>query len=261
MAAQPESSPLTGRPDSGPPARWRVALHLAVAGDVRFLSHHDELRMLERAFVRARWPLAYTGGFNPRPRLVLPLPRSVGMAADCHLVLVDLVEPRPSEELTASLTPQLPAGYRLLGLLAPAPARVPHPRTIHCEVEVDAADAERLPARIEELFARDTLVVQRGYGPGRASRAIDIRPYLERIQLTGRRLGLRLRYRDQRTARPSEIINELGLAADAYNHRVRRAAVQWDTELCGPETGPLARERKCCFDYQEDDPKEDRRGA
>jgi radical SAM-linked protein len=224
--------------------RLRVALELAIGGDIRFLSHHDELRMLVRALVRARWPLAYSHGFNPKPRMIVPLPRNVGTAAESQLVLVDLCAPRPAGELCASLAGQLPPDCRLLRVLAPAPRVVPHARTVCFELELDAAEVDGVVDRVRGVAAQPALVVQRDYGPGRAPRPVDIRPYIEQIQVDGRRLRLVLRYHEQRTARPSEVITELGLAATAYNHDVRRTAVQWDTELFGPETGPTAHERK-----------------
>jgi radical SAM-linked protein len=260
MLAPAHLSSATNGAGSAGPARFRVALELAVGGDVRFLSHHDELRLLVRALVRARWPLAYSHGFNPKPRMIVPLPRNVGTAAAAQLVLVDLCEPRQPGELFESLAGQLPPDCRLLRVMAPAPRGVPHARTVCYELELDPAEVGGLGDRIPELTARSTLVVQRDYGPGRAPRPIDIRPHIERIQLEGRRLRLVLRYRDQRTARPSEVITELGLAVTACNQHLCRTAVQWDTELFGPDDGPRARERNY-FDNQEIPPKEDGGGA
>jgi radical SAM-linked protein len=251
--AQPPSAAADARGAAAAP--WRVALEFAVTGDVRFLSHHDELRMLERALVRAGWPLAYSQGFNPRPRVIVPLPRSVGTAANGQLALVDLRAAGAPEELSASLAAALPADYRLVRVAALASRRVPRAQTACYEVELDAAEVDGLAPRIEGLLARPTLVVPRAYGPGRAPRPIDIRPYIEQLQLDGCRLRIVLHCGAQRTARPSEVITELGLPAAAYNGRLRRSEVHWDIELFGPDTGPAARERNC-FDNQETCSKE-----
>jgi uncharacterized protein (DUF2344 family) len=40
-----------------------------VEGDLRFLSHHDCLRAMERLAARARLPVRYTQGFNPRIKM------------------------------------------------------------------------------------------------------------------------------------------------------------------------------------------------
>jgi radical SAM-linked protein len=250
---QPGSTPPAAHPAG--PTRVRAALVFAVSGDIRFLSHHDELHMLLRALVRARWPLAYSQGFNPKPHVIVPLPRNVGTAADQQLALVDLGAPRAPAELFESLAGQLPAGYTLACVIAPVPRVVPHAERVRYDLDVMADDAVGLNDRIERLLAQTTLVVQRDYGPGRASRPIDIRPCIEQVQLVGRRLRLGLRCSEQRTARPAEVITELGLAAQTYSDRLRRAHVQWNIELSGPNAGPAARERNT-FDNQENHSEE-----
>ena len=79
--------------------RHAATMCYSLDGDLRFISHHDELRMLVRALTRARWPLAYSQGFNPKPRVVIPLPRSVGMASECVRATVQLKEPAATTEL------------------------------------------------------------------------------------------------------------------------------------------------------------------
>ncbi len=244
MAAQPRpaSTAEVGTAPGGAAAerRFRVALEFAVEGDLRFLSHHDELRMLARALVRARWPVAYTQGYNPLPRLVLPLPRSLGIAAAAQLALVDLEGERPTEELFHSLHAALPAGCRLQRVV-PAPAGMPHARAVTYEVALDPEDVGPVQARLPRLLDRTTWVVERSQRPGKPTQHIDIRPYIREVELEGRVLRLHLAIESQRTARPAEILTELGLTAETYNHRVRRVAVQWDIELAGPTAARVSR--------------------
>ena len=244
MAAQPRpaSTAAVGTAPGGAAAerRFRVALEFAVEGDLRFLSHHDELRMLARALVRARWPVAYTQGYNPLPRLVLPLPRSLGIAAAAQLALVDLEGERPTEELFHSLHAALPAGYRLQRVV-PAAAGMPHARAVTYEVALDPEDVGPVQARLPRLLDRTTWVVERSQRPGKPTQHIDIRPYIREVELEGRVLRLHLAIESQRTARPAEILTELGLTAETYNHRVRRVAVQWDIELAGPTAARVSR--------------------
>ena len=55
---QAATVPTPGQTDRDTGACRAVALCFALDGALRFLSHHDELRMLTRALRRARWPLA-----------------------------------------------------------------------------------------------------------------------------------------------------------------------------------------------------------
>ena len=61
---------------------------------MRFLSHAETARVLQRACVRAAVPVRYSEGFNPHPRLSLPLPRPVGVESEDELLVVRLCEDR-----------------------------------------------------------------------------------------------------------------------------------------------------------------------
>src|SRR5688572_3594919 len=111
---------------SPPAVRWRAVIEYAIDGDVRFLSHRDELRMLTRALVRSGWPLAYSHGFNPQPKLSIPLPRRTGIAAVPQLAVVELDTDCPADELFARLSAALPSAVPLIGLTFPLGAGTPH---------------------------------------------------------------------------------------------------------------------------------------
>jgi len=236
---EPRTAAPVGRSEA---PRVRAALEYAVRGDLRYLSHHDELRMLGRALVRARWPLRYSQGFNPMPRLSIPLPRSVGMESECQWAVVELGEARPEQLLAARLAAVLPGACELKQVIAPAPPGTPHPRAVEYRVAIDPPERRSVATRVRRVMALEQLVVQRAGAPGKPARPVDIRPYLDVLALDGTELRMRLRYAQQQSARPAEILMELGLAADAYNQRVRRSAVIWDMELAGAGVAPAAPE-------------------
>lgn len=234
--------PIERQVGDAPAQRMRVAVRYTIEGDLRYLSHHDELRLLIRALVRARWPLRYSQGFNPLPRLMLPLPRSVGMASTCQWAVVELREPRPAEELSRRLGAVLPRGMSLQQLIAPAPAGTPHAVGVTYAVTLHPRDAEAIGPRLDDVLALEEILVQRNGDARRATRPLDIRPFVEALTLDGSVLRIHLRCDAQRTARPSEILTVLGLAGDAYNHCVCRSEVRWDMEMVGPGGGPVAPE-------------------
>ena len=83
-------------------ARYRLRIDFSVDGDIRFLGHRDMLRLFARAVVRSAFgglAVRYTQGFNPHPRLSIPLPRPVGIASDAECLVLELTE--PADEQTA----------------------------------------------------------------------------------------------------------------------------------------------------------------
>jgi radical SAM-linked protein len=66
---------------------------------VRFISHLDLLRELERTFRRAGLPLVYSEGFSPRPRLSAGPPLALGWTSDAEWIDVALSGDWPKERL------------------------------------------------------------------------------------------------------------------------------------------------------------------
>jgi radical SAM-linked protein len=230
-------------------ARHGAAEHPAVAcsftlgADLRFLSHRDELRMLARALRRAGWPLAYSRGFNPQPRIVLPLPRRVGTASECQCAVVRLDEPRALEWLAERLAAELPAACRLRCVSALPPRAKLAPRRVVFAVALEPRHAAEATPRIPEVLAAETLTVERDAGPDRPPRIVDIRPYIETITLADHTLSMRLVFGQRRTARPSEVLKVLRLPATVYHDRFRQVEVEWNMALAGPNYRPPGPER------------------
>lgn len=238
---------------AGPPAaRFRAAIEYALTGDLRFLSHHDEQRMLTRALRRAAWPLAYSHGFNPHPRLTLPLPRTVGTASLCQLALVELDRDVRPRELFDSLSRVLPKGVELRGVIAPAARGTPHAVQIRYELRLDPADIDRALAGIAQALAARQIFVTRTYGPGKPPRPVEIRAFLTSLNVDGAVLRMHVACSGQASARPNEIVSALGLPGEVYDHRVQRVGVTWDMELAAPEGAPRPAPERTELGTQED---------
>lgn len=255
----PQTS-ATSAPAVGPDGvRLRVGVELELTGDLRYLSHHDEMRMLARAFVRARWPIAYSQGYNPIPRLTLPLPRSVGMASDCDLAIVELSAPENADALRERLIGVLPGACRLRRLWLPMPKGKPHARGVTYEIPLDDVPAD-LPAHIERTLAAAELPVMRSAQPNRPARQLDIRPYVHGLELIGTVLRLSLRVEQQQTARPAELLARLGLTPEAHLHRLVRREVEWDMDFDEPD-GRLAPHERNDLGNDIEDQEEDKGDA
>jgi radical SAM-linked protein len=233
-AAVPAAPPPTAA--AGP--RARLAVRYGIDGDQRFLSHHDELRALSRALLRARWPVAYSQGFNPQPRVLIVLPRPVGTASDCQVAFVTVRQQPDQPPSPEALAAALPSGWRLQDVAVPTLPGVPQPRRARFAVALTPADAAALPERCTALLAAATLPITRTTARGQPLGTLDVRPFVEALELDGLRLMLVLRYEGQRSARPSELLTALELDAARYRHHVRLIAVEWNQAWEGPTVRP-----------------------
>lgn len=81
----------------------RVRFSYAKEGIHRFLSHLDLYRQMQMALNRAGWPIAYSAGFSPKPRLELAPPLPLGVAGEHEWADVYLHSERDLESLLAAL--------------------------------------------------------------------------------------------------------------------------------------------------------------
>lgn len=77
------------------------------AGNARYISHLDLMRVFQRAFKRAGLPLTHTQGFNPRPSVSIALPLSLGVESRCELLDFELEHPCACDEICGRLNAAL----------------------------------------------------------------------------------------------------------------------------------------------------------
>lgn len=206
---------------------YRLAIDFAVDGDIRFISHRDMLRLFGRAAVRARLPLRYSQGFNPHPKLQLPLPRPVAVASDAERLVLELTEQVSAEQVLTCLAQQMPDGINLATVQQLQPGAGCTPQRVRYCLSIPLSDPEQVARRAAVLLGPDPVLVKRANPKTRRTKDMDIRPFIETIQIVRDRIEMVLRVTPHGTARPGEVAVALGLDATQVNHRVRRLEIQW----------------------------------
>lgn len=220
-----------------------MAIRFRVEGDLRFISHHDMMRLFERALSRAQLPVKFSEGFNPRPRMSLPLPRPVGVATCADALVIELCEPMDAPDGGAGvpsarsvlerLREQVPAGLELLDAFEVDAAQKLHAERVNYEVALPDNQVAAVREAVDRLLAAEKWPVQRTGQRGETARSIDLRPLLIEASVESGGLQWACRAPDSGSARPGEWLQAFGLDPAEYLHRVRRTEIHW-------QTGPLA---------------------
>lgn len=91
----------------------RVLFRFTKGEPLRFVGHLDLMRVLERAMRRSRFPIAYSQGFNPRPRMAFASALTLGATSEWELCQLDLagdLDEAVVRRAFDELQNQLPAG-------------------------------------------------------------------------------------------------------------------------------------------------------
>jgi len=237
-----------------------VLVKFKIRGNLRFLSHAEVLRVFQRACVRAGIKMQYSQGFNPRPRMSLPLPRSVGVETEDDLLCFRIDQSTSAQanksisdfctSMKTKLSEQLPEDFELVSVEVSKARTAPAPRAATYVLAVQQEYInEKLKARIERLLASESLIVQRSiYGKDtrlktqdtrhktedrgqktedRGQKTVDVRGFLESIVLDERSIVVECKISSAGTIRVEEILELLELDVGKLAEPIRRTRVQW----------------------------------
>jgi radical SAM-linked protein len=102
-----------GTPEGVPPVQ-KIRFEFHKVGELRYLSHLELMRALQRALRRAGLPLAYTQGFNPQPKVSVAQALAVGVEGLCELGEVELTSRVEPSDLLVRWNRQLPPELKIL---------------------------------------------------------------------------------------------------------------------------------------------------
>ena len=209
--------------------RYRV--HFEKLAGMSFTSHLDLHRTLERTIRRAHLPLAYSQGFNPRPRMNLASALPLGYTSEAEIMdmwMEDSIEP---ERLLEALHGASPPGLAVkevseVDLKAPALQT----QVVSSEYKVTPVPAEireELLKKIDDILEAEHIIRER------RNKTYDLRPLIEDLHVSeegaeGPCLELRLANREGATGRPDEVC--LALDLDPIAFRIHRTRIFLTTE-------------------------------
>jgi radical SAM-linked protein len=193
--------------------RWRLVV--ARDADAPAASQREISDAWTATVEAAGLPLARSEGERPRPRISFGAPLPIGMAAECELIDLVLVERWPVWRLREALTDRLPTGWRIVKLIdvwlagPPLAGRV---AAADYRIEIaGAVDAEKLAHAATQLLEADRLPRERAKGD--ATVGYDLRPLLIDVGVTAGppvTVTTRTRFHPELgTGRPEEVLAAL----------------------------------------------------
>lgn len=84
-----------------------IRFRMKKTGSLQYISHLDLVRTMHKVIVRAKLPLWYTEGFNPKPKMVFAAPLSIGTESVCEFMDVRLNDYIAPEEAMSRLNTNL----------------------------------------------------------------------------------------------------------------------------------------------------------
>jgi len=209
----------------------RYRIQFAKRGTIRFTSHLDLHRTWERTLRRAKVPLAYSQGFNPRPKMNQSPALPLGCTSECEAVDIWLEEERTLDSIQHDVEQVVPEGLQILSVLEVNP-RAPSLQSQTVAIEY-AVILDPPPPRDELQRSVHAVVEAKKIPRHWRGKDYDLRPLIESLEIARQGMGrpilrMILSAREGATGRPEEVIASLGL--DPTYARIHRTRLILDSE-------------------------------
>jgi radical SAM-linked protein len=143
---------------------WNYRIKYSKRGVIRFISHLDTMRALKRAFSRAALPVAYSEGFNPRPKISMGPALPLGCESNCELSDIVMKRSLSPEKLRSSLGDAMPKGLGLLDVerVLPSTPKLSHASSMRYMIELPGEMAlDDAPAIVQAFEHKDSVRLDR----------------------------------------------------------------------------------------------------
>jgi len=205
------------------PVRHRLRFVFAKKQAVKYIGHLDLMLAWERSLRRAKIPLVYSQGFNPRPKMQVASSLPLGTTGTAERLDIIVDETLNLDEITAQIRQALPVGLGLISikevaLKSPALQQLLRQAdyTINLETKLHADD---ISYQIERIMAQDELLQTRRRR--KREEQVNIRPWLHQLNLISAQNGeatitMRVSNGQHGNLRPNEVMAALGFVENWF---------------------------------------------
>lgn len=145
-------------------------------GRLQYISHLDLVRTMSKILVRAKLPMWYTEGFNPKPKMIFAAPLSIGAESMCEFMDVRLTKKIPEGEVMAALNKNMTEEMQVLEAYYPT-EKFTELKWLKYTMKIRSEmDSALLAEKCNELFAKEQILVFKKTKSGEQN--VDIKPLI-----------------------------------------------------------------------------------
>ncbi len=175
-------------PGTAPPAAvQRVTIRYAKRGRMRFASHRDIARAVERGVRRAGLPVAFSAGFTPHPKISYQGGAPTGAASEAEYLEIALTARLDPDLVRARLDAALPDGIDVIEATDLADVPAPQLEASVWQVELPGVQPQDAQAAVAAFLACAHADVDRLTSKG--VRRLDARAAVASLELQQRATG------------------------------------------------------------------------
>ena len=159
-----------------------LRLKFKKVGSLQYISHLDLVRTMSKIITRAKLPLWYTEGFNPKPKMIFAAPLSIGTESVCEFMDLRLIDDISPDEAKARLNANMTDEMQVIDAYY-TEDKLTDLKWLSYSIDIKTDNAsEELAKKCEEFLLGDSVLVTKKAKPREVAPTVDIRPLIKEIK-------------------------------------------------------------------------------
>ena len=156
---------------------FKLRFYFSKADEVKYVGHLDTIELFDRALRRAKLPISFSEGFNPRPKLTFAHPLAVGISSNGEIAEVELAENISEQDFITKLNNALPNPIRIIKAEYVVEKKSLMSLVKSAEYTLQIGDEFVSSDKIEEMLNKSSIEIEKTSKSGKKS-VIDIKPLI-----------------------------------------------------------------------------------
>ena len=170
-----------------------VRIKFTKTGALQYISHLDLVRTMHKVVVRAKLPLWYTEGFNPKPKMVFAAPLSIGTESRTEFMDLRITKYVPEKEIIEALNKNLTDEMRVIDAYYPETKLTDLKWLSYTILVKTAKPCDGTLAECCERALRSEIVeIEKKSKPGEAKKTVNIAPLIKSVNVAAVDNGLQI---------------------------------------------------------------------
>ncbi|RKY54837.1 MAG: TIGR03960 family B12-binding radical SAM protein [Candidatus Neomarinimicrobiota bacterium] len=175
-------------------------------GMMRYISHHDFMRVIYRVCNILKWPLRFTSGYNRRPRIAAGYP--IPMGFDAGNETMDIILNYNVKDPKETLNAVLPEGIKIHSadiIKGKRPSIMGHTSELFYIFHLmEKVDVEATRSQLSEILSKEKILCERKHKKG--LKIIDLKPFIKSWDINEKALSVCYKVIESQTGRPDEFL-------------------------------------------------------
>ena len=186
----------------------KLRFYFSKEPSVKYVGHLDLIEVFDRAFRRAKMPLTFSEGFNPRPKLSIAHPLAVGISSIGEIGEIELEDKVEIADFINRMNEALPSGIRILSADYVEEKKALMALVTSAEYKIELEGEKLSEEALKAFFEQEEIVIDKKNKKKQIVQ-VNVKDMILDYKIDGLNVWVKLMAGNEKTLRPDLLVNKI----------------------------------------------------